>query len=348
MHNKRLRFISYSVIVYMLLAFTWWTVLLFIKNEDSFNSRAAYMKIIMVAEQRVKNQAEFFQTPEYKELQQNYERQKWMVLGEAGVFVISLMIGIWLINRSYYKEIKAAGQMRNFLLSITHELKSPLSSVRLVLETIQKRKNLEYEQIAKICGNGLIETDRLNSLVNDLLLAARVESAYQPHFDWIPLERFLGDIIEKKKINWPTAQISIDFEPQGTLVKADPLGLQAIIVNLLENAVKYSPGQPRVLVKIVSDCDKKRIRITVADEGIGIKDAEKKLIFDKFYRVGNENTRRTKGTGLGLYIVNQFVRLHKGSIHVKDNEPEGTVFIVDLPLEIAVEEPVPETNEKNA
>lgn len=334
MHNKRLRMLSYLVILYMLLAFTWWTVLLFIKNEDAFKARASYMELVMAAEQKITDQASFQLTPEFIQLRQNYARQKWMILGEAGVFVISLMIGIYLINRAYYKEIKAAGQMRNFLLSITHELKSPLSSVRLVLETIKKRRNLPTDKVEHICVNGLKETDRLNSLVDDLLLAARVETAYQAHPEWISIAPTMREIIEKKKINWPTAQINLSINPEKMTVKADVLGLQAIIVNLIENAIKYSTGTPTVDLFLKYDKDKKTLIIEVADQGIGIPEEEKKKIFDKFYRIGNEDTRRTKGTGLGLYIVHQFVRLHKGTIVLKDNLPKGSKFIITLPVEV--------------
>jgi two-component system phosphate regulon sensor histidine kinase PhoR len=337
MRNNRLRWLSYVVIVYLLLAFTWWTVLLFVKNQDAFQAKADYMKIIMVAEKQVSSDAAFQATPAYQDLYQAYERQKWMILGEAGVFVISLMIGIWLINRGYYKEIMAAQQRRNFLLSITHELKSPIASLKLVLETLIKRKSLKKEHIDKLCGNGLKEADRLNTLVSDLLLASRVEAAYQPHMEWVNMEEMLREIVEKKKVSRPEVGLSLNFQPPGLLVEADSLGLQVIAVNLIENAVKYSAGPAKIELDARYDEVKKTVCLSIGDQGIGIPESEKKNIFDKFYRIGNEDTRKTKGTGLGLYIVDQFVRLHKGRIKVRDNFPKGTVFEVELPLPVLFE-----------
>jgi signal transduction histidine kinase len=266
------------------------------------------------------------------ELEQNYQRQRWMILGEAGVFVISLMIGIWLINRGYYKEIMSAQQRRNFLLSITHELKSPIASVKLVLETLKKRKTLGPDHVDKLCENGLREADRLNNLVSDLLLASRVEAAYQAHPEWIDLEEMLSEIVEKKRISHPEALISLEFEPSGLWAEADHLGLQAIAVNLIENAVKYSPQPARIDIRVFLDKEKKSICLQVGDQGIGIPENEKKRIFEKFYRIGNEDTRKTKGTGLGLYIVDQIVRLHKGKIILSDNTPRGTIFQLELPV----------------
>ncbi|MEM1322580.1 MAG: histidine kinase dimerization/phospho-acceptor domain-containing protein, partial [Bacteroidota bacterium] len=178
--NTRLRLLSNVVIGYMMIAFAWWSVLLFTKNRDAFLAKVDNMAIVMAAQKEVRDAAEFRQTEAYKALEKKYKRQEWMILGEAVVFVISLVIGVWLINRGYNEEMKAERQRRNFLLSITHELKSPLASIKLILETFKKRE-LGKVQIDKLSSGALKETDRLHSLVNDLLLAARMETAYQPN-----------------------------------------------------------------------------------------------------------------------------------------------------------------------
>jgi len=313
----------------MLTAIAWWSILLFTKNRDAFQGRAGESKVLMIADGKIKTDAEFLETTFYKDLKKKYERQEWMILGESLVFVISLIIGVYLINRGYNREIDAAQQRRNFLLSITHELKSPIASIKLVLETFIKRE-LNAAHINQFSKNALKETDRLNDLVNDLLLAAKVETAYIPHLETINLKQFLGDIIERLQNKYPNVAFTFRQPPNEILIQADRTGLTSVAVNLLENAVKYGAENPHIAT-VLRQNDKGIIILEIADNGIGIPDKEKTKIFERFYRVGNEDTRKTKGTGLGLYIVNQIVLAHKGTIQVMNNRPEGTIFSISLP-----------------
>lgn len=313
----------------MLIAIAWWSVLLFTKNRDAFQGRAGESKMLMIADGTIKSDAEFLETDFYKDLQAYYERQEWMILGESLVFVISLIIGVYLINRGYNKEIAAAQQRRNFLLSITHELKSPIASIKLVLETFIKRE-LSAKHINQLSSNALKETDRLNDLVNDLLLAAKVETAYTPYLETINIKQFLVEIIERLQNKYPAVAFDFRQPDEEIIIQGDKAGLTSVAVNLLENAVKYGAENPKIAT-VLRKNEKGGIHIEVADNGIGIPDKEKSKIFERFYRVGNEDTRRTKGTGLGLYIVNQIVLAHKGTIHVMNNRPQGTIFSISLP-----------------
>ena len=326
--NIRLRLLSYGVIIYMLMAFAWWSILMFTKNRDAFYAKRDLIKIGMIAEGIVKNDTEYLATPTYLDLEQQYRRQENMILGEAIVFVISLVIGVVLINRGYNKEMTAAQQRRNFLLSITHELKSPIASIRLILETFRKR-NLNEAQKEKLCWNGLKETERLHTLVNDLLLSAKLETAYQPHREAIDLRDFILDIIGRMEAKYPNAAFKFQTSGQFLPFLGDKLGLTSVVLNLLENAVKYSLEKPLVELKLKGTSEE--LILEIADQGIGIHDKEKKRIFEKFYRVGNEDTRKTKGTGLGLFIVKQIVLAHNGQISVLDNKPQGTIFRISLP-----------------
>ncbi len=321
--------LSYGVIAYMMLAFAWWTILLYIKNDDAFQAKKELIKIGMIAQGLVQTEEDFLQTETYLALEKHYHRQEWMIIGEATVFVFSLIIGVWLINRGYHKEMIAALQRRNFLLSITHELKSPIASIRLVLETFMRRR-LSSEQSEKLTQNALKETERLHTLVNDLLLSAKLETAYQLNPVAIDLEQLFVDLIAEFETKYPNVHFSLQHDDPIPQITGDKPGLSSVAINLLENAVKYSGADPRVSVSLAQENG--RIKIDVADNGIGIDDKEKKRIFDKFYRVGNEDTRKTKGTGLGLYIVDQIVKAHKGSIVVRDNHPRGTVFHIEIPL----------------
>ena len=313
----------------MLVAFAWWSVLLFTKNRDAFHAKSDLMKIGMIAEHLVHNDAEFYQTTEYLTLKKHYQRQEWMIFGEAAVFVVTLIIGVYLINRGYNKDVEAAEQRRNFLLSITHELKSPIASIKLVLETFLKR-SLAKEQADKLTANALKEAERLNNLVNDLLLSAKLETAYQPHFEHLQLPELLQELIAKLATKYPKAQFSLDSGDDIPAIQADKMGITSVALNLLENAVKYGSTIPQIETHLQRKNN--IIQWEVSDNGIGISDKEKAKIFEKFYRVGSEETRTTKGTGLGLYIVNEIVKAHSGKIHVKDNRPKGTRFVIELPL----------------
>lgn len=327
--NIQLRLLSYGVIMYMLMAFAWWSILLFTKNKDAFEAKRDLLKLGMIAQGIVHSDEDFLQSDRYQLLAIQYHRQEWMIFGEAFVFIISLVIGVWLINRGYNKEMMAARQRRNFLLSITHELKSPLASIRLVLETFLKRE-LQNDQIQTFSKKGLKETERLTSLVNDLLLSAKLETAYQPHLESIDLVQLFEGLVQQMRDNHPHATFGLNSLPAPLMVFADQTGITSVGLNLLENAVKYAGPHPKIQIDI--SCNNSDALITVADNGPGIEDKEKKLIFDKFYRVGNEETRQTKGTGLGLFIANQIVKAHQGSITVSDHAPGGTIFSVRLPV----------------
>jgi len=331
--NLRLRLLSNVVIFYLLVAFTWWTVLLYTKNRDAFEAKAKYMELVMAAEGGIQSNHEFHHTKAYQELYQKYKRQEWMIFGEALVFIISLVIGIYLINRGYNKEMVAAQDRRNFLLSITHELKSPIASIRLVLETFIKR-NLNQEKVTQLSNTALEETERLTNLVEDLLLAAKVETTYQPVVEGFDFKVLIDDLLNKMKTKFPQAQFSFSTSTDLPLIHADKTGITSITLNLIENAIKYSPKEAiKIAVRLINR--EGQFYLDIADQGIGISEKEKKKIFQKFYRVGNEDTRQTKGTGLGLYIVSEIIKAHLGSIEVADNQPKGTLFKIRLPQNYA-------------
>ena len=330
--NIRLRFLSYLVIAYMMMAFTWWTVLLFTKNRDAFDAKSELMKIGMIAEGVIKTDAQFLASHQYESLSKLYTRQEWMIVGEAVVFVISLVFGVYLINRGYNKEMVASQQSRNFLLSITHELKSPIASIRLVLETLLKRE-LPREKTTQLQGNALKETERLNTLVNNLLFSAKLESTYQANKEPLDLHELLEEIISKLSDKYPDASFTFKQEGEMPYFQGDKMGMISVALNLLENAVKYSGNGGKATIEAhLSMQEDGQIKLEIKDQGVGIPEKEKKQIFQKFYRVGNEDTRTAKGTGLGLYIVDQIIRAHSGRISVHDNEPRGSVFEILLPV----------------
>ncbi|MEO1259128.1 MAG: HAMP domain-containing sensor histidine kinase [Bacteroidota bacterium] len=330
MQNQKLRLLSYIVMAYMLLAFTWWAMLLFTKNRDAFFAKQELMQIVMAAEGKIQDNQEFLQTDLYKELYSQYKRQEWMIFGEASVFVLTLVAGLWFIHKSYSRQVEANRQQRNFLLAITHELKSPIASIQLVLETLIKR-DLAKPKADQLAGTALKENERLLQLVENLLLTAKLETAYQPNFEEVNLIELFQDLIVKAKGRHHKARINYSMSGTPPLMTLDRAGMTLLFNNLVDNAVKYSEGQP--IINIGLDFNGHNASITFTDQGVGISNEDKKKVLEKFYRAGNEETRKTKGTGLGLFIVDQIVKAHNGHVNILDNQPQGTVFKIDLPNE---------------
>ncbi len=312
---------------YILVAFAWWSLLLFRKNEENLLDKIELLKLQMGIEKSYTDDKTFKTTPQYMSLIKKHNRQKYMIWGEGSFMFLGLLAGTWAINASFKKEIVLANQRRNFLLSITHELKSPIASIQLVLQTFQKRK-LDAQQAEMLLNSANKETDRLNELVNNLLLSAKLEASYERTIEEINVTNLLTDIISKINIRFPKAHISL-VKNEVPILRGDKQGLISVFTNLIENAVKYSPDDPTILVKYFyeNDC----FKFDIIDNGLGINSLEKKKVFEKFYRVGSEETRKTKGTGLGLYIVAQVVKAHRGFIRISDNQPKGSIFHIGLP-----------------
>ncbi len=310
----------YLLVFYVLLQFSWWAYLLIELNKEVFRQKTELVTITN-PESAIK------EIPNFSE--QLYKKGL-MVAGEGLVFIAILIIGIFKIRQAFKKEFALARQQKNFLLSITHEFKSPLAAIKLNLQTLQKRE-LEKTLSASIISNSINETDRINNLIENALLAARIEShSFQLYKEEFNLTSCIESTIQSKLIPEKVSRkISLDLQDD-VYFQGDALAISSLVLNLVENAEKYSPESSEIKVSLTTD--KKHAIFKVEDQGIGIPDIEKPKIFHKFYRVGNEDTRKTKGTGLGLFIVCHIVNFHHGDIKVLDNTPTGTIFKVILPL----------------
>ncbi len=327
-NSRKLRIAVIFSSIYILMAFAWWSMLLLKKNADAKQARIELLRYELTQKGLYTDEAQFKMTPQYFELEDKYGRQKTMVWGEGSFLFIGLLVVVWLINRSFFIEVSLSKQRQNFLLSITHELKSPIASIQLVHQTFQKHK-LDDAQQAKLLNSANIETERLNVLVNNLLLSARLDTTYEPQIEELKLTPIIKDLIEKFRMKCPKAQFHFSTEKDIPLLRGDRQGIISVFTNLLENAVKYSGERPKITIQ--QSFENQQFVFDVADNGIGISANERKKVFEKFYRIGSEMTRRTKGTGLGLYIVAQIIKIHKGTIHILDNEPQGTIFRITLP-----------------
>jgi signal transduction histidine kinase len=257
------------------------------------------------------------------EINEKLHKRWTMVSGEAAVFVGLLLLGIYQIRHTMNKEHELASRQKNFLLSVTHELKSPIASTKLQLQTLQKH-DLPREKQQEILGNAINDANRLNNLVENILLAARIENRFELHKEEYDISEYIREGMQQTIDSFKyKQQIKLDIQP-GIRMKIDRTNFPSIILNLIENAVKYSPADTTITLSLRKEKD--RILLSVADQGSGVAEADKQNIFEKFFRAGNEETRKTKGTGLGLYITKYLVEEHNGEITVKNNSPKGSIF----------------------
>ncbi len=251
--------------------------------------------------------------------------RKGMVIGEGIVFVTLMAFGIYKLHEAINREKRISTQQKNFLLSVTHELKSPLASIKLYLQTINKRE-LDKEQQRNFIQKCLLDIERLDDLVENMLLATKIENkSYSFPKEELNLSELVEKIVARLQIHVCSKEAIITSINPNIFITGDLFAMSSVVTNLIENAVKYSPNCVPVHIDLHRKTNGK-VCFKVADLGIGISDEEKSKIFDKFYRVGSEDTRKTKGTGLGLFIVKQVLEHHQAQIRVKNNQPRGTVF----------------------
>lgn len=295
--KRRTTLILYVLSVYVILQFTWWGYhLIELTHEVGDES--------LVINKRVA-----------------------MILGEGSVFLLLLIIGIWQIRKSILKDLKLSERQNNFLLSVTHELKTPLAANRLYIQTVLKR-DLSKEQFDQLLLKANEENDRLERMIDNILNASRLENRAlqltKEHFDLYKLSQFSIDRFQQLS---PQITFILDV-PENTSVKGDRLLIETILTNLIENALKYAG--PQAHVSIYGKTIGNSTSFGIKDDGPGVSSEDQEKIFSKFYRSGNEDTRMQKGSGLGLYIVRELVHLHGGKISYKNNTPEGANFQIDI------------------
>ncbi len=318
---KRSLLLLYILAFYILFQFTWWTYLLLSLNDEVLEHRIAN-----VALQHVPEEQRILQT---EQLTEKISQKRWMVLGEGMVFLSLLSWGTFVMVRAYRKEMALARQQKNFLLSITHEFKSPLASIKLYLQTLL-RHDLDKQKEKSFINSAISDTERLNTLVENALMANLIDyNGYSFAKEEINISAMVRLLAQKFQQVPDHSKVNTEIE-EGLHINADKNGISTLINNLLENGWKYSPKGKDLEVKLWRE--ESSVVFTIADHGIGVPEAEKQKIFTKFYRIGNEETRKTKGTGLGLFIVRYIVEEHDGKISIEDNVPCGAIFKVRFPL----------------
>jgi len=257
----------------------------------------------------------------------------WVLLTVGTTFIVMLLVGVILYLVLSVKAINLNRRQSNFIDSVTHELKSPISSMKLYLQTLSRRQIGEAER-AQFYRMMLDDVDRLDRLINQVLDAGRLESGNRDGtVESVAVPPLLQHCAETVCTHYHVPLEVIRLELQACHVRARPGDLALIFRNLLDNAVKYAGTPPAVLVT-ASATGKGAVLVRIADNGRGIPPRLRDKVFGRFVRLGTELERDKPGTGLGLYIAHTLVRQLRGRIRIRGREPgPGTVFEVELPAD---------------
>ncbi len=258
----------------------------------------------------------------------------WTLLTVGTAFLVFVLVGVVLYLRLSIETINLSRRQSNFIDSVTHELKSPIASLKLYLQTLTRRQVSPQEQ-ADFFRFMIDDLARLDALINHLLDAAQLDQqpiSEKDHED-VRLDEFLRQCAQSICTRYRLPLDTIQLQTQPVTLHVRPVDLDLIFRNLIDNAVKYAADEPRIEIDCRSGegCGV----VHIEDNGKGIPTELRRVIFSRFYRMGEELERETPGLGLGLFIVRTRVRRLKGKVRVRDRKPgPGTVFEVTLPAVI--------------
>ncbi|MCP4457633.1 MAG: HAMP domain-containing histidine kinase [Cytophagales bacterium] len=240
----------------------------------------------------------------------------------AGTVLMLLFFGYGLVV--VLKQRRLSEIQKDFINNVTHELKTPLATLKLAAEVINKNttgdKSTKYAKI--VCQ----ETNRLEAQVEQILSTSLAEHTQEVSMEKVEASTFLNEIVEKFKLEYSDVQWEIELKNSDDVLKTNCQNLEAILRNLVDNAVKYGNGE----VGISTDSKSRNLEIIISDNGSGIPRIYQKKIFDKFFRIPSNNQHDVKGYGLGMYLVKASLKQIRGSIQI-NSTPEGTSFTVSLP-----------------
>ena len=305
--------VFWILLIYIITGLAWW----FIALEDSNREITAYrLEQLKPDDPQYAHRRQDLLSEEKKKTARN--------VGEGSTFLGLILLGAIFVYREVRRTIRMQLQQQNFMMAVTHELKTPIAVTKLNLETMLRHR-LDESRQQKMIQAALEETNRLDTLATNILVASQLEGEYIQSKESLDLSAIVTHSMQDFRHRFPDRHWEERIEP-GCAIEGDALLLQLLVNNLIENALKYSPKDGIITVSL-----ERRVRalsLAVADQGQGIPDDEKKKIFDKFYRTGQEATRRTKGTGLGLYLCRKIAEDHDATLKVADNSPVGSIFTV--------------------
>lgn len=314
---KFINYVYWFLLAYLIAALAWW----YIELDQQNDLMMAFQKEELTKLHSVSPSA-------IAAIEDAHARNAKQYIGEGLTFLIITILGAVFVYSVVRRQIRFHLQQKNFMMAVTHELKTPIAVTKLSLETL-KRHKLDEDRQNKILGDAINETDRLNALCNNILLSSQLESGgYTLTKQEFDLSALVAKAVADFQRRYPQRNIE-KHSADMVLVQGEEFLIGLVLNNLLENAVKYNAAEVPIVVNLNEN--ENSCVLSVADLGKGIPDAEKSKIFEKFYRLEDESTRRTKGTGLGLYLSSKIVEDHKGRLLLENNHPTGSVFKVILP-----------------
>ena len=315
---KFVNFIYWVFLTYMIAAFIWWYVSL-----EKQNSEIATVKFQSI---RTDDPALY---EKVKAIEAFEARKTKQYIYEGVTFLFLFLLGAIYVYRSLLKQLRYSNQQQNFMMAVTHELKTPIAITQLNIETLLKRE-LDPAQKKMLIENTLKETHRLDALCNNILLASQLDMGkYESNMQLIDLSDLIQKLIHSFQERFEQRKLILTITPS-VFIQAEPLLIQLLVNNLLDNAHKYSTIASPITVLLTTQ--ENQIQLIIKDEGVGIPMVERDKIFEKFYRIGDESTRTTKGTGLGLYLCKKISEFHQATITVDANMPNGSVFKINFPI----------------
>jgi len=311
---KLVSLIYWFFLTYMIAAFIWWYVSLEKQNNEI---AAIKFQSIQLSDPSlsVKTQA----------IQDFQLRKTKQFIGEGLTILLLFLLGTIYVYRSLMKQLRYADQQQNFMMAVTHELKTPIAISHLNIETLLKRE-LDSTQQLKLLEATLKETKRLDSLSTNILLTAQLDMGqYEANKQLVNLSALVKQTIKSFQERYPS-RICNTLVDDALEIQGEPLLIQLLVNNLIDNAHKYAPVTEPIYIHLQSN--QNSIRLIIKDQGPGIAANDKNKVFEKFYRVGAESTRTTKGSGLGLYLCKKIATFHNATIQLTSNTPTGSIFTV--------------------
>ena len=255
----------------------------------------------------------------------------WILLSVGAVFFACLLAGVILYLIWLIQNINLNRRQSNFIDAVTHELKTPIASLKLYLQTLNRR-DVQGPQRQEFYATMMEDVDRLDRLINQLLDVARLQRDRQDldAKDWVSLRELVEECVSRLAKQHSVSTDLFRMEIEDCQVLAHRIDIDVLLGNLLDNAIKYSAKDPEIEIRITFQNGS--ALIAISDNGQGIPRHLRRKIFWRFYRAGDELERRKPGVGLGLFLVRSIVERLKGSIVVSERiEQPGATFLVTLP-----------------
>jgi two-component system, OmpR family, phosphate regulon sensor histidine kinase PhoR len=257
----------------------------------------------------------------------------WVLLSIGSVMFLFVLLGVVLYLVWSIQHINLNRRQSNFIDAVTHELKSPIASLKLFLQTLGRR-NIDEAQRQEFYASMLDDVDRLDRLITQLLDVARLqqESSEREQETWVPVDSTLVQVSQKLVAQHHMDSNCLQIQSPACEVWARRVDIEILLRNLIDNALKYAGKPPVVLIEVNLEEPSSMVRISITDNGSGIPRHLRRRIFRRFYRIGDELERTKPGTGLGLFLVRSIVRRLRGKIQVIDlPKNSGAKFELVLP-----------------